>query len=150
MKLKRQNNLTTGPKKSKTMTIKIQIRNTKSILIVGWNWNEKSTSQKAQQNKIQKNKDQIRKNNYFFFTKESRPKIRNQKNKNLSENLHKLEDNSETLHGQHKFRGDKREKRGEKSIVDEKPCHHWSHTLPQKEEDTSTLLMTRWNGDFGY
>jgi hypothetical protein len=26
------------------MTIKIQIRNTKSILIVGWNWNEKSTS----------------------------------------------------------------------------------------------------------
>jgi len=86
----------------------------------------------------------------IFFTKESRPKIRNQKNKNLSGNLHKLEDNSETLHDQHKFRGDKREKRGEKSIVDEKPCHHWSHTLPQKEEDTSTLLMTRWNGDFGY
>jgi hypothetical protein len=35
VKLKRKNNLTTGPKKIKTMTIKIQIRNTKSILIVG-------------------------------------------------------------------------------------------------------------------
>ena len=75
MKLKRQNNLTTGPKKSKTMTIKIQIRNTKSILIVGWNWNEKSTSQKAQQNKIQKNEDQIRKNNYFFLQKSQDQKL---------------------------------------------------------------------------
>jgi len=53
--------------------------------------------------KFKKMRIKLEKITIFFFTKESRPKIRNQKNKNLSGNLYKLEDNSESLHGQHKF-----------------------------------------------
>ena len=64
------------------------------------------------------------------FSKESRTKINNQRNKDQSWNLNnKKKDNSEILNSQDEFWGEERErKRKKESIVDDKPPHHHWHT----------------------
>lgn len=59
-----------------------------------------------------RSKDKIEKNN--FFIKWQRTKIKNQKDKNLSGNNHKSNDNYENLYGQLKFQEKEKEKRGKK------------------------------------
>jgi hypothetical protein len=61
------------------------------------------------------------------FTKRSKTKTRNQKNKDRSWNLKTLGDNFEILHGKHDFQGEEREKCGKKKAIGDKP-YHLDHT----------------------
>jgi len=69
------------------------------------------------------------------FTKRSRTKIKNQKNKDRSKNPYKSKDNHEfcMTSVNFKWKRKRREEKKNESIVDNKLCHHWLHTLPQKE-----------------
>jgi hypothetical protein len=73
--------------------------------------------------------DKLKINN--FFTKESKTKIKNQKNKDRSWNINNKKDKPVILRG-----GKRKEKK--KSINDKLPHFHW-HASHCEEEDSRTL-----------
>jgi uncharacterized membrane protein len=76
------------------------------------------------------------------FTKESRTKIRNQKNKNWSININNYEDNFEILNVEHNFSRGRERKDGKKSLIGNNSSR--SH----QEKDTTMISTTLWKSIF--